>query len=829
MKTQSGTKNSPKEKSIKVPYHYKPADLKLEEWQMALRKQFVKDKFFEITKLDTQLVFGDYSVTNPENKNQYKVAIRSNENTLNFCSCLDFKTNHLGTCKHIEAVKYKIESLPKTAKLFSKNYIPAYTSVYLHYKGERCVKIRIGSDHFKEYTELASCYFDGNNTLKQENYLDFEKFIFEAKKINNEFRCYEDALEFVLVNRDKSRRINLIKDKYKDIRALDDLIKGTLFPYQKEGILFAAKAGRSLIADDMGLGKTIQAIATTQLLKKELNITSVIIVCPTSLKYQWEAEIKKFTNSSVRVIEGIPHLREAQYKSDHFFKIVSYHTLKNDIKNINKTEIDLVILDEAQRIKNWKTQLAQGVKKIVSKYSLVLTGTPLENKLEELYSIIQFIDPYKLGPYYQFLNYYQIKNDSGKVTGYQHLNEIGKQLSDIMIRRNKKEVMSQLPERMDKNLLVPMTIIQTEWHEEFRNVVARLVNKWKRLKFLSEQDRQKLLINLNLMRMVCDSTYIIDQQSRNDTKIDELISILGEYFDGNKEKAVIFSQWERMTRLVAKELDKLNIKYEYLHGGVPSLKRKQLFDNFNTDEDTRIFLSTDAGSTGLNLQSASLIINMDIPWNPAVLEQRIGRIHRFGQKNKVTVLNFVSRGTIEHRMLDVLKFKSSLAQGILDNGDDNIFLSDDKFNQFMKTIEEIAEPSAESALESVTLSTDEQQESVELNLFSKAVDAEPQLYDEIAETEETESQTKTTQTLNEAEETSKDNATTLITQGINFLGELAKTLSSPEATEKLVSSLVEKDKDTGESYLKIPIENQETITSALNLLTQLFKGFAKQK
>ena len=362
----------------------------------------------------------------------------------------------------------------------------------------------------------------------------------------------------------------------------------------------------------------------------------------------------------------------------------------------------------------------------------------------------------------------------------------------------------------------------------------KLVYKWRKFRFLSEKDRQRLLINLNLMRMVCDSTYIVDQQSRNDTKIDELICILDEYFDGNAEKAVIFSQWERMTRLISQELDKLGIKYEYLHGGVPSSKRKQLFDNFNSDEDCRIFLSTDAGSTGLNLQSASLIVNMDIPWNPAVLEQRIARIYRMGQKSNVSVINFVSRGTIEHRMLDVLKFKTSLSQGILDNGEDSIFLSDSKFNQFMKTIEEIAEPVEKTNTQPNFVSDEELSEKEELNVKEKAVAETPISQTDIFDTNTADENENVIETesvslsVNQNKDSEPElDATALITQGISFISGFAKALSSPESTEKLVSSLVEKDKVTGKTYMKIPVENEKAITNALNLLGQLFKGLAK--
>jgi SNF2 family DNA or RNA helicase len=694
--------------------------------------------------------------------------------------------------------------------------------VYLHYKDQRCVKLRIGSDNTEEFTILAAKYFDDNNVLTDKSYLHFEEFIAKAKQINQEFRCYDDAMQFVLEKREHKKRVEFICEHYPHKSSLSNLIKANLFPYQEEGILFAAKAGRAMIADEMGLGKTIQAIATAELLKKEFNISNVLIVCPTSLKYQWQSEIHKFTDNSVKVIEGFPHLREEQYNSDDFFKIVSYNTLKNDVQVINKTDVDLVILDEAQRIKNWKTKLAQGVKKINSKYSIVLTGTPLENKLEELYSIIQFIDPFKLGPYYKFLDYYQIRNDSGKTIGYQHLNEIGDILSDVMIRRNKKEVLSQLPERMDKNLIVPMTQTQMDWHEDYREVVAKLVSKWNRFKFLSEQDRQRLMIHLNLMRMVCDSTYLVDQKSRNDTKIDELINILDEYFDGNSKKAVIFSQWERMTRIIAQELDKLGIKYEYLHGGVPAAKRKDLFDNFNTNKDVRIFLSTDAGSTGLNLQSASLIVNMDIPWNPAILEQRISRIHRMGQKNEVNVINLVSSGTIEHQMLGVLKFKTSLSQGILDNGEDSIFLSDDKFKVFMKNVEEITQTKVDQFTENTVITAEEQAENIE---FGSSETFEDDLDQEL-ENPKTET-IKHEPTLKAQDNETDVNPVNLISQGLNFFSGLTKTLASPEATQKLVSSIVETDEKTGKTFLKIPVESQETVASALNVISQLFKGFSK--
>lgn len=809
----------PKAKSG-VSYHRKPDGMSLENWQIALRKQFAMDKTFGIEKVDGyHPVFGDYQVNNFEKRNKYKVSIRDNRNSMNYCSCLDFKTNRLGTCKHIEAVLWNIQNQPRLAEYLKKDFKISYTSVYLSYVGNRKVKIRIGTDHEKEFNQLAELFFDEENSLKTDTFSSFEVFLEKAYALDADFRCYNDAMEFVLNIREQNRRCEKLDKLFPQSEALQGLLKTEFFPYQHEGVLFAAKAGRALIADEMGLGKTIQAIGAAELLRKEQHVASVLIICPTSLKYQWQSEIERFSDSSVRVIEGLPLARAQQYTGPEFYKIVSYHTVINDIGAINSAGYDMIVLDEAQRIKNWNTKIALAVKKIKSPYCVVLTGTPLENKLEELYSIVQFIDPFRLGPYHQFLNRYQIKNETGKIVGYQNLNEIAEMLRGLLLRRTKKEVLSQLPERMDKILFVPMTQAQKDMHEEFNGIVARLVQKWQRMGFLNEKDRQSLLINLNLMRMVCDSTYIVDQTTRHDTKIQELMSILDECFEQSDEKVVVFSQWERMTRLVAQELDLLGVKYEYLHGGVPSQKRKALFDNFNNDPDCRVFLSTDAGSTGLNLQSASMLVNLDIPWNPAILEQRIARIHRLGQKKNVSIINFVSKDTIEERMLSLLGFKSSLAKGILDLGEDTIFMGDDKFRKFMQTVNEMTE--SPEATPAHTISAGEEEEAAELNPKTdeigdtdEPVDTTESFFDDEAETYEPDVAEEPVQAVPEPSQ--------LLAQGLSFFAGLSKTLASPEKTAELVSSITEKDEKTGQTYLKIPVENQEVLTNVLNLVGQLF-------
>jgi len=810
----------------KVSYLKKPDDLTLEEWQYALRKQFAETHFFRIKKIGIHPVYSDYDVYNPETKLSYKVALRSRDNSANFCECGDFKTSGLGTCKHIEAVFRYIDTELNRSHLLKDGYNPPYTSVYLDYRGQRKIKIRIGSENREEYRNLSAKYFDSNKILPENTYEVFNEIITEGKAINESFRCYPDALSYVIGKREDNKRRKLIHEKYRlqiSNGVFDTLVNAKLYPYQKEGICFAAEKGRCIIADDMGLGKTIQAIAATELLRKETGIASALIICPTSLKFQWKSEIEKFTGQKAWIIEGVFTKRTDQYRNDYFYKIVSYNTAINDIKEISDTIPDIVILDEAQRIKNFKTKISRHIKRLKSPYSFVLTGTPLENRLEELYSIVQFTNPFTLGPFYRFMHEHRITDEKGKIIGYQNLNKIGKILSPTMIRRRKKDVLLQLPERLDKVLYVNMTEYQSEIHEEYRQYVAKLILKWHRQGFLNEKDRQNLMIFLNTMRMVCDSTYIIDQETRHDTKIDELMNILEKVFAEGNEKVVIFSQWERMTRIIGQELDARNVKFQYLHGGIPGAERGKLFENFNNDPECRVFLSTDAGGVGLNLQAASLLINMDIPWNPAVLEQRVGRIYRIGQKRNVSIINMVSTGTIEHKMLGVLSFKTGLSEGILDQGDNTIFMEDSKFKILMNSVEEIlvTEPSSTG-----------QQLNKEPDDISPVSIHGHEAYHVEGEVQEQDA-SLVPSFIGDDDEIQHDEASVkapveagapadLIQTGLSFLGKLAQTLSSPEATQQLLSSIVQKDEKDGKTFLKIPVENEKVIENALALLSGIF-------
>lgn len=807
-----------KDKVSKASYYQRPGNMTLEQWQIALRRQIVAKEHFGIQEMDAKEYPGYYTVHNPVSRNDYRVVYRGEASEWNYCSCMDFKASRLGTCKHLEAVRLWLEKSGK--KAFTGT--PPYTSVYLSYRHGREVRLRIGTEHAGEFRALAEPYFTPDGAMCPEAVDTITDFFRDALLVSDTFRWYDDVMDFIMEVRDRKRRELFLAEDSADA-VIDALLKVRLYPYQKEGIRFAYRAGKAIIADEMGLGKTVQAIGTAELMRRQGMASTALILCPTSLKYQWKKEIERFTDAQVVVVEGNHFKRRALYEAEPFYKIVSYNSMANDIAILHHLQTDFLIMDEVQRLKNWNTKIAKAARRIKADYAVVLSGTPLENKLEELYSVVQFVDQYCLGPYYKFVADTVVKTSTGKVTGYKGLNAVGEKLRDVLIRRRKKDVALQLPRRMDKVLFVPMTEEQRSIHEECQSQVARLVHKWNRMHFLSEKDRKRLLLCLSQMRMVCDSTFILDQKSRYDTKVDEVVHILSEVFESGDEKVVVFSQWERMARLVAAELDKLGVRYEYLHGGVPSDRRKTLMENFTELPESRVFISTDAGSTGLNLQVASVVINMDLPWNPAVLEQRIARIYRIGQQRNIQVLNLVAPHSIEERMLSTLDFKTSLFEGILDNGEDCVFLENSKLDKIMESISSVVDLSSSDGAEEEpgAVCVGEQEEpSASPDLAAEtARGAEPDLFAFASDAAEKES----------GGQPQVSDAGKLVEQGLSFFGTLAQTLKSPEATSRLVDELVEEDRTTGKTTLRIPVPDKECVADLLRLAGKLLSGLGGEK
>ncbi|HET9643660.1 MAG TPA: SNF2-related protein, partial [Burkholderiaceae bacterium] len=448
--------------------------MSVEDWQASLRRQYGREQAFILERLGDE---PEFIVTNPQSKGRYRVALRGMEPGNNYCSCPDFATNDLGTCKHIEFTLGKLLRRRQDKAMLAKGFTPPYSEIYLQYRGERRLGFRAGTDCPASLTRKAAAVFDGSSDPG----LHVDALIRQAAKAGHELRCYEDALDFIAQRRDAEHRRSVIAQAYpkgaKDA-GLRKLLKVPLYEYQAQGALFAASAGRALIGDEMGLGKTIQAIAAAELLSRHCGAERVLVVCPTSLKHQWQREIERFSRRPAHVTRGLRPLRAQQWPDPEgsnapWAKITNYETISRDLDLINDWSPDVVIVDEAQRVKNWSTVAARALKRVASPYAIVLTGTPLQNRLEELVSIVQFVDQHRLGPTWRLLHEHQLRDEAGRVVGYRNLDRIGATLAPIMLRRRKSEVLTQLPERIDNTLFVPMTEAQLVHHAENADTVRR--------------------------------------------------------------------------------------------------------------------------------------------------------------------------------------------------------------------------------------------------------------------------------------------------------------------------------------------------------------------
>lgn len=612
----------------------------------------------------------DYVVTSSNSGRTYRVAVRSLEGDDSFCTCPDFRTNRLGTCKHIMHLRRKIAKKFSPAQLRAA-YRRKRLSLGMRYgdfDGDRPTGLQFflpdpatkagGAEKMREMVgELAdkpSC--DAADVMARVQALETAGVA---------VTIFPDAEAFL----QRSLTQNRLKQHCDEIRKNIDkhplrteLLDAVLLPYQLDGIAFAAGAGRAILADDMGLGKTIQGIGTAELLTRLAEIRRVLIVCPASLKSQWRAEIAQFSGRSTQIVLGSGSERIEQYQSDKFFTICNYEQVLRDYSAIENVPWDLIILDEGQRIKNYESKTSNVIRQLESPFRLVLSGTPLENRLGELFTVARFVDDDLLGPAYRFFHNHHVVDERGKTLAYRNLDSLRKTMQPILLRRTRAEVARQLPDRTDQVIRCQATAEQLEIHDGAVRTVAQIAAK----KFMTEMDRLLMQKCLLMARMACDSTYLCDQETAEySSKLERITEVMAELSADPTRKIVLFSEWRRMLDRIESRLDEMGCSYVRLDGSVPQKKRAGIVSQFQKDPNCRVICMTNAGSTGLNLQAANTVINVDLPWNPAVLEQRIARAYRMGQKQPVHVYKFVTTNaaypTIEEGLLTTLAAKQDLA------------------------------------------------------------------------------------------------------------------------------------------------------------------------
>jgi len=496
----------------------------------------------------------------------------------------------------------------------------------------------------------------------------------------------------------------------------------------------------------------------------------------------------------------LPDDREKIYeKCKDYFLIVNYETVLRDKNAINKHNTDYIILDEAQRIKNYDTQTSGAIKSLKKKHSLIITGTPIENRLIDLYSIVAFLDPKFLSPLWEFSYqhcFFDIKKKD-KITGYYNLQKLKERLSSILIRREKKDVIKQLPNISHLDIPVEMHPEQRQYHASYSHGVAKILSK----KFITPFDMQRLMMFLSKMRMVCDSTYLVDFETNYSPKMIELKYILLEKLDvkNNNRKIIIFSEWKRMNNIIAKMLRENDIGFVELNGSIPVKKRGNLIKEFEENDKCRVFISTEAGGSGLNLQVADTVINFELPWNPAKKNQRIGRIDRIGQKNlNLTVISFITKNSIETKIAGGLVLKQNLFDGVLspESTTEMVDFSEKGRSQFLKQLQEaiidIEEAPKTEADKPDAIIPVETVEEKNAEPTAESEKKEKQSAEKITETKEHSNTKETTEELEQ-----------VMNQGIGFLSGLFKMATGKDMGTDEQSITV--NKETGEVTMKFKL------------------------
>ena len=470
------------------------------------------------------------------------------------------------------------------------------------------------------------------------------------------------------------REIEAKKQKLKDIENIQLIkhsknIKAKLRPYQLSGFQWMQTLDElgwgGCLADDMGLGKTLQAITFLQFLKEKYKGSTHLVICPTSLIYNWENELQKFAPKlKYHIYYGTSREFTEEHFEDYDIVITSYGLVRNDMEQMLKFHWHYVILDESQVIKNPEAQVTKAVQLLKAKNRLVLSGTPVQNNTFDLYAQFNFINPGILGSkdFYktEFANPIDKNNDAEKSKALRQL------IYPFLLRRTKEQVAKDLPDKTETILWCEMSREQRGVYDDYKNYYRKML-----MKKIAEEGMAKaglyVLEGLLRLRQICDSPQLVKDHevtTKKSIKIDELVRELEE--NTGNHKLLVFSQFTGMLSLIKDELTQKKIVFSYLDGSTPATKRQEAVDKFQQDESIKVFLiSLKAGGVGLNLTAADYVYIVDPWWNPAVEQQAIDRTHRIGQTKKIFAYKMICKDTVEEKIVQLQQRKKQIANELV--------------------------------------------------------------------------------------------------------------------------------------------------------------------
>jgi non-specific serine/threonine protein kinase len=497
-------------------------------------------------------------------------------------------------------------------------------------------------------------------------------------------RYHLSVIDELYENRDEEELTMQLEEKYDKIRAFNNIkeipppehLQSILRPYQVAGYqwlnyLHEVSWG-GILADDMGLGKTVQALSFLKHYCDQYGELKSLVICPTTLIYNWENEIKKFSPSLTYYIHhGPQRLRHPQELEKHNIIITTYGTLRSDIKVFMQIMLDYVVLDESQAIKNPSSKVTKAAALLKAKHRLCMSGTPLQNNTFDIYAQMNFLNPGMLGTMEFFRQEFSIPIDKfGEEIQKDHLRKI---LYPFILRRTKEQVAKDLPDKTETILLCEMGDEQRKIYDAYRNDFRSKI-----LGTIEEQGIQKsqltILQGLMKLRQICDSPAILNESEKfenHSIKLDELTREITENM--GHHKALIFSQFLGMLALIRENLEEQGVKYEYFDGSTSAPDREKAIQSFQNDDEVRVFLiSLKAGGVGLNLTAADYVYIVDPWWNPAVEQQAIDRTHRIGQTKNIFAYRMICKDTIEDKIMQLQERKRQLAKELI--ADDATFV-----------------------------------------------------------------------------------------------------------------------------------------------------------
>jgi len=584
----------------------------------------------------------------------YRVQLRGAVGGPHSCHCPDFEANRLHTCKHVERVRAWLRS--KRSRLPRPHRRDASRPrIYLHF-GE-IVEPRLFGRPVGAGGPAVRQAFDGQGIPLRPLARDERELLHWLRTFGEWVE--PEALGWLQGRLD--RRPVLPKENLTDLLPPLGLPP---YPYQWTGAEFLAKTGRALLADEMGLGKSGQAILAAAALRRAGHpARCVTIVCPASLRGGWQDEILRWLGEHASLLEGSSPERARVIASRPRWLITHYEQVLRDHRHHEAAPPDLLIVDEAQRAKGLRTRTARVLKAIGARYVFALTGTPLENRLEEAYAIAQLIDQRLLPPLWQLDRDHFVRDPKGRrVVLYRGLDALRSRLAPAFLRRRKEDVALQLPERLRSIVTVPMHPAVESTYDDVLTQARRIASK----KVILPADLERIQRLLVIARRCCNGPHMLGLEfdDRKVPKLQELEEALRDLCLGEGRKAVVFSEWTDMTDRVEALVRKLGLAVFHLHGGVAIRRRPEMIRSFVQHKGPAAFVSTDSGGVGLNLQAADVVINLDLPWNPARLEQRIARVHRIGSKRSVQEILVVTKESIEESILRLHETKKNVLENI---------------------------------------------------------------------------------------------------------------------------------------------------------------------